>query len=222
MTTEIADKKNMTPLEVAIAADLKLAELRGSLPDHIDNDDDAKHVNEIMGTVSRMGKALDSRRKEILAPSKEYTDDVNAKIQPIIKAFDALKKHSKKLLVNFQRERDEIERKRIAEEKRKQDEEATRLMEEAIEKENESGFIAAVEADRLAKEAESVSSREVLAKPAQRFDQRALKTSWRAEVIDVLEVPAMYMIPDQKALDALARENNGLNAPPGVKFEEKI
>lgn len=46
------------------------------------------------------------------------------------------------------------------------------------------------------------------------------RTTWKAEVVDAAKLPREYLIPNQAALDGLAKATKGSVAIPGVRFYE--
>ena len=54
--------------------------------------------------------------------------------------------------------------------------------------------------------------------PVMKTAHESTGTTWKARVVDITILPRAYMLPDQKALDAIARESKGQEKIAGVEF----
>ncbi len=74
-------------------------------------------------------------------------------------------------------------------------------------------------ADELRQDADTLVAPSVAAPPAPAgVSTRKL---WKADVFDVNILPRMYMVPNQKMLDELARASKGVLKIPGVRFHSE-
>jgi len=126
----------------------------------------------------------------------------------------------------------EIERARIAEQKRLEDiarkEEEERRIQEAIEAEAEAKRNGAT-AQEAAQEAEAIISEEiyippvVLPKETPKVKGVSFRTIWKFRITNANAIPRQYLVPDEKAIGAVVRSSQGRIKIPGVEpYEERV
>lgn len=183
-----------------------------------------KELAEYKGAADNL-KVIKGRAKEIEALRKALTaplDDQKKRIMDFFKPIgEALSKGEftiKRALIAYDEQQ---ERERLAEQRRREAE-----LKAAQDKLAEQQFEAAMSGDvRAAEKAQTELSnlsglRVAVPEVVQKVNGVGHTATYRAEVIDFALLPNEYKIPDQQALDRLARNTKGRAQVPGVVFHE--
>lgn len=137
-------------------------------------------------------KAICEQEKKFLQPLR----DAEAKVKEKIGVFDL------------------AERKRLQEEEERRRQDAMAAMSLAVEAEKSGNTAAAREAIAIA--AMESAQVEVVPKSA----GVTTRYEWRARVVDPILIPRMFLMVDEKALQAYAKSTKGKSVVPGVEFYE--
>lgn len=167
--------------------------------------DDAKIATDDLSIISRLKKAMETKRKEKLAPHeaqvKAIRDTYNYLMAPVLEA----ERITKSKQVAFLQEQERIKREQ-----------------EAI---NRKRMEAAQAEMRLKGElTESVDLVEVIEAPERvRSDMgmTGMVDHWVYEVVDFSAVPREYLVVDSAMLNAIARKHHDQKQIPGIKFVNK-
>lgn len=179
-----------------------------------------KKVLEVMTPIcdstNKAHKAATTLRGDLSRPSTKAEGIVRGKIS----AWDL--------------EQDRIERERIAEEKRKKDEddrlireEEERLLQEAVDLEDKGepviaeGLVDEAEELRTFREADPPATSSGGFPPVSRARGLSYRDNWKAVILTADLVPREYCSPDLVKLEKLAKENEGKAAPAGVIFKNE-
>lgn len=167
----------------------------------------AANATEMTGQIKRLAKAVDERRKEIIAEPDSFVRKVNGFVKPIsdrLKALEALlKRKLSDHAYQVELQRREIERRQI---------EANRKLQEDLNREASEKGIAPVQVAPVA-----VSTR----KEPTRSDSAVASSVmvWDFEVQDDTKVPRAYMMVDERLIRDAIRA--GIREIPGVKIFER-
>ena len=185
--------------------------------------------------------------KSIVAKEKSFTDRIDA-VEKVGKRAIAIwdeaeQKRVEQERIRLQRIADEQARKEreklqaeearqraIADEKRKIAERARKDAEEASGAEREKLLKAATAAENRANTAETKADENAdiaqtviapvvnIEATEQKIDGKSTRKTWKVKIVNVDLIPREYMVPNEKALDALAKASKGLIKIPGVEF----
>jgi hypothetical protein len=154
--------------------------------------------------------------KKIVANEKSFTD-----------RLDAFEAAGKRAIIAY----DQVEeQKRQAEQRRLQaiaDEAARKEREKAEQEAARQRQIeeeARAKAESARKAAESANAEErarLLREAAPRQQGEATRSIWKCRVVDVAAIPREYMVPNEKALDGIAKATKGAIKIAGVEFYEE-
>lgn len=165
--------------------------------------EDVKLANDDLSIISRLKKAMDSKRSEYLEPLKAQTeairDTYNYLMAPVIEAD----KVTRDKILGFSKEQERI---------RREQEEINRKRQEAAEAEM-----------RLNGElSESVNLVEVVPEAPKRVSTdmgtTGQRDNWKWEVVDFALLPDEYKVVDSSLLTAVAKKHHDQKPVPGVRF----
>lgn len=170
--------------------------------------------------VKAKSQELDSRRKLITRPldqaKKAVMDLFRDPIDLLAKAESNLKRSMLAYTQEQERKRQEAERK-AQEAARKEEEAKRRKLEARADKAEAKGDTE--KAESLREQAEEVHvPRPIVVPQVNRVAGISERKVWKYRIIDVNKIPREYMIPNEKAIGALARQTNGSIVIPGVEF----
>lgn len=165
-------------------------------------------------------KPWQARVMDYFAPTKESAHKtwkgIVAQEKEVLTKLDEVERRVKDAILVFDREQEKIRREEEArlraEAEAKAEAERDRLLREAKKLKGEEKTEAVMQA--LAVSPEPVAA----PPPVMRTGHDSTGTTWKARVVDITLVPRAYLLPDQKALDAVARETKGAEKIPGVEF----
>lgn len=169
----------------------------------ITNAEEAKAATNDLAIISKLKKAMETKRKEYLAPLQDNVKSMNdlykSLMEPVLGA-DYITRHK---LLDFQTEQERI---------RREQEEINRKRQEAAEQEA-----------RLKGEAtEPVELVDVAPEPKKRVSTdlgvAGQRANWKFEVVDFALLPDEYKLPDTAMLNAIAKKYHDQKQIPGVRF----
>jgi hypothetical protein len=183
-------------------------------------------ATEITVQIKKRYKELDERRKSITKPMDAQKKAVMDVYNPALKLLEDSEKTLKKAMLDYIEEQDhkakleqkrlqDLEDKRVADEKKK--------LEARIERAKESGKTEKVE-ELEAKKEEVVSASVPIIAPQYKVPEgQSFKDNWKAIVINANLVPREWCIPNEKALNDFAKSTKGTIQIAGIEFKnEKI
>lgn len=173
----------------------------------VNSDATASQATEMTGQVKRLAKAVDDRRKEIIAEPDSFVRKVNGFVKPISDRLKALEAALKKKLGDYAYQQ-ELQRREI---ERRQREEQEKLQKQ-------------IDAEAKARGVESVTVAPVAVQPKQgptRSEGAVASTVlvWDFEVEDDTKVPRVYLMVDEKLIREAIR--GGIRDIPGVRIFER-
>ena len=176
--------------------------------------------NAAVAFIREKIKPWQARVMDYFAPTKESAHKtwkgIVAQEKEVLTKLEAVEKRVKDAILVFDREEDRKRREEEARLRAKAEAEAQaerdRLLREAKKLKGEEKTEAVMQA--LAVTPEPVAAQ----LPVMRTAHDSTGTTWKARVVDITLVPRAYLLPDQKALDAVARETKGAEKIPGVEF----
>lgn len=182
----------------------------------IDYDTAGEFLKEVKGRA----KALEEARKTITAPldraKKAVMDLFRDPADFLAKAETNLKRAMLTYSQEQERIRQEQERK-LREQAEREEARKRKELEARAQKAEEKGN--AEKAEALREQAEEVHvPRPIVPPSANRIAGIGERKVWKFRLVDVNKLPREYMIPDEKALGALARSTQGRLTIPGVEF----
>lgn len=176
----------------------------------ISNDDEYGYAAEMLKAVKNKISQIETRRKEITAPLREYIEARNAEFKPFTIHFESIKKNVEAEMFRYNKERQEILRleaeKKRAEDlaKLKEDEELQRMKAELS-----GNKVEEVKADVIAIKQKELESKEVEVKNS--FNTGRVNTiiseNWDFEILNEDQVPRMFCSPDPKKIRAAIKNN---------------
>jgi len=185
----------------------KLASMRTEAKALVVNSaESAKQATEMIGQVKRLAKAIDERRKEIIAEADSFVRFTNGQVKPLADELKDDEAILKRKLADYAYQV-ELQRREI---ERKQNEARIELQRQ-------------IDAEAKAKGVESVVIAPV-AMPTRKEPVRsdsAVSSAvmvWKHEVIDAAAVPREYLMVDDAAIKAAVKA--GIRAIPGVRVFE--
>jgi hypothetical protein len=164
------------------------------------NDEHVKIATEDLSVISKLGKAIESMRKEYVSPIKDHLKSVNSQFDILTDPLDKADKTTRNKILAYRVEQ---------ERKRKEIEEINRMREEAARKE------AALNEGVITESAAPVPVPEAQPKTVH-TDMGNLGTQkvWKFEVEDFEKLPNEYKVADLVKIGKVVRA--GVNIP-GVK-----
>lgn len=161
-----------------------------------------------------------ARVKDYFAPTKESAHKTWKGIveqeKAILSKLEDVERRVKDAVLAFDKEQDRIRREEEARLRReaeaKAEAERQRMLHEAQKLKGEEKTEAVIEALSVKPEPVAAPS------PVMKTAHESTGTTWKARVVDITILPRAYMLPDQKALDAIARESKGQEKIAGVEF----
>lgn len=186
----------------------------------ISGDADIVKANNLLGSVSKLGKDLEKERKGLVDPLNNKVREINSRYKPFTEKLDQITRAIKKKMVDYnnelQRQAQEKERKRLEAEAKAKEEAEAKFKEQQAEAEK-TGDIALFEFP------EPIPQQEEAPAPL-----RQLKTSagtstfvevWKWELRDFSMVPDRFIIPaklDEVAINKAVRA--GERNIPGLRI----
>jgi len=167
-------------------------------------------TNQLEAARKELTVPLDDTKKKIMVRFKVPTDRLEAldlKIKNALLAFDA---EQKRLAAIEQKRLDDLAAKAAQAERERLEKEAVVLV-------ATTGDVSA--AEEILKEAESVTAQVLeLKAPSLAVFGVHTRDNWKVKVVDVSKLDRKYMIPDERALNELARSSKGNAKIHGVEF----
>lgn len=188
---------------------------------HIITVPDYTDAGRILSEVKARYKELDTLRKDITKPIDLAKKNVMALFEKPLTALEKLESFLKTEMISFQN-RQEAERRKIeAEARAKQEAEAKKLLEKA-EKAMEAGKHS--KAGELTAKAELLKNSPVIVPDnAPKADGTAIRENWTFRIVNEMEIPREYLIPDLKKIGAVAKALKNMAKIPGVEvYAEKV
>lgn len=212
MTTEVAQ----VPSSDRFAADIEM--LAGGAAQIAVTTNEER--NAAVAFIREKIKPWQARVMDYFAPTKESAHKtwkgIVAQEKEVLTKLYAVERRVKDAILVFDREE---EHKRRAEEERLQAEAEAKAKEERDRLLREAKKLKGEEKTEAVMQALAVTPEPVAAPaPVMRTAHDSTGTTWKARVVDVTIVPRAYLVPDQKALDAVARESKGQEKIAGVEF----
>lgn len=170
----------------------------------------------------------------VTAMKDEFLGPVNRVRKTILDAFGPLlKRYDKEVVevISSKMSRWEVEQREAA---RKRELELRKLQEREAEQERKKLEAAAQKAEKNGDSELAAELREQAAEPPvplllmpatpPRLGGTVRRSTWKARIVDLDAVPMDFCskVPDMTLLNALARKNEGRNAPTGVQFYEDV
>lgn len=173
----------------------------------VNSESSAKIATEMTGQVKRIDKAVDDRRKEIIAQPDSFVRKVNGFVKPIRDRLKGLEAILKRKLGDYAYQQ-ELQRREI---ERLQREEAAKLQED-LNKEAEAKGVEPVQVIPV-----SVTTR----KEPTRSDGAVASSVivWKHEVVDLNAVPREYLMANDLAIKTAIRA--GIRNIEGVRIYEE-
>ena len=174
----------------------------------VNSTESAKQATEMIGQVKRLAKAIDERRKEIIAEADSFVRFTNCQVKPLADELKEGEAILKRKLSDYAM-RVELQRREI---ERKQREALVELQKQ-------------VDAEAKSKGVETVVLPPVavpIKKEPVRSDSAVSSAVpvWKHEVIDAKLVPREYLIVDELAIRAAIKA--GIRDIPGVRIFEEM
>lgn len=216
---------NQLPEEaIKIASDVEfyLAALR---KEPIQNHDQYAEAAQLLKGIKAKIEQVEERRLSITRPmdlaKQRIMDFFRVPVDKLKEAERAIKQ----AMIGWQ-----AEVARVAKEAQDRIDEAARLKAEAEKAELEAKAVKMVQAGQVDKAADLVAKAEAIEpEPVQLAVAQpkvvgiSTREIWKFRITDINLLPREFMLPDEKALGALARQNKGLVPIPGVEFySEKV
>lgn len=175
--------------------------------------DRAKEVHEFI-------KEIEADRKEAVGPINAIVKQINGIVKPITTEAESLKNLWKSKIVHYQRE----QRRKAEELERKQREEAerqARLAEEAAGHGDEVAFEHHAQRSEDAEAIASSASRIVAPKTtAPSFGRATSIQRWQYSIVDEQQIPRQYLMVNESALKAAAKQKPKPPAIPGIEWTQ--
>lgn len=161
-----------------------------------------------------------ARVQDYFAPTKESAHKtwkgIVAQEKEVLEKLYAIERKVKEAVLDFDKEQERIRREEDARLRReaeaKAEAERQRMLHEAKKLKGEEKTEAVMEA--LSVKPEPVAA----PAPVMKTAHESTGTTWKARVVDISLLPRVYMVPDQKTLDSIARETKGQEKIAGVEF----
>lgn len=178
-------------------------------------------ATDTIGQIKWMRKKIDGVFKPMHDDAKAAAAKVKQTWDQMNRPLDDAEQHLRAEIARFVAE----ETRRVAEENRKRMEEA-RAKEDEERKKRE--LAEALFGDEVAPDPEPIQ--EIVLEERVKVDGQSVRSTWSAEVADIVAlaravadgaVPAELILPNQVALNSMARALKGAFAVPGVKAVEK-
>lgn len=177
-------------------------------------------AGKLLIKIKAKAQELDSRRKLITRPldqaKKAVMDLFRDPIDLLAKAELNLKRTILTYTQEQEKKRQEAERK-AQEAARKEEAAQRKRLEARADKAEANGDTE--KAEYLRERAEEINvPRPIVAPQVNRVAGISERKVWKYRITDVTAIPREYMIPNEKAIGALARQTNGSIVIPGVEF----
>jgi len=191
----------------------------------VSTQEEASKLAELLQRGARANAQLELYRKAIVSPLNQQVKDINALFAKLQDQLENLEMQGKVRIGAWQRqERDRIERERRV--KLKEQEEAARVRQEALDKAEKAKTEKARQ--KALEEAQAAEKRQVQAElDMPREAPKHIKTDsgsvlgkrvWKFEVVDAALVPRSFCIPDERAIRVAV--NAGTREITGVHIYE--
>jgi hypothetical protein len=218
------DPFDLTPVKKLFAKhDAQIAEfVEQATALEINNQDDNAKAVEMMGSITKLKKRIDTVRKEKTAPYFNFKKNVDGLAKGFTSRLDNVLKVLNPKVTAWQQEQERIR----LEEERKAREEAARLAKEAEEEARKLQAAADAEAAATGQESVKVDA-PVVAPPVvpkadavTRTDAGAahVRKTWAFEIEDPTKVPAEYLMVDERKVREAVKQ--GIREIPGVRIYE--
>lgn len=201
----------------------------------IQNQGQYEQASELLRKVKDRYREIEEWRKTATKPIDAAKKAIMDLVREPLEMLEQAEKTIKQCMISYTEEQEqkarEIQRKleeeaqKKAEQERKAKEEQERAWRKKQKALEEAGRLdearkAQEKADQRALEAEAVQVAlvPVIAPIIETPEGVSYSVIWKAEVVDISQVPREYMIPNLQALDGVARATKGSIEIPGVRF----
>jgi len=181
----------------------------------VDNDTFAK-AGEVLTLVKALRKEIDKSYDPIIKAAhlthKEAVKSKKIADEPLVKAEKHLKPQIGSYLKKKEQERIEEEARLMREAEKKADDERIRLAAEA----EDAG--AHEEAEAIIDEEPEPVAPPIVVDDTPKLDGVSVRQNWKFKIVDESKIPRKYMVPNEKAIGAMARSLKSMADIPGVTF----
>lgn len=214
----------------------------------IQNNEGYAFAGEHLKKIKSLSAEIEAKRVSLTKPLNESLKKLNEFFKALAARPIAAEANIKNAMLKFQREQEEIRRKeeaRLQEQARKEEERQRKIKEEQERAWREKEEAARKEAERLAAEgkaAEAEKARLEAEKAKSKAEERAeqaasvfvpapivesqvqkvngikTRTEWKFRIVDPRQIPADFLIPDEKAIGAFIRATKGTRPIRGVEI----
>ena len=189
---------------------------------HIKSQADYDTAVEFLKQVKGKSKELEIKRKGITTPIDTAKKAVMDLFRPTQDALTDIERSVKKEMIRYTNEQDRIRREKeekLREQARREEERKRKQLEARAQKAEEKGKDE--KAEELREQAEQVSIVAPILPSQPKTEGIKYVEKWRAEIVNIKEIPREYLIPDMQALNKIAAATKGKLQIPGIIFKSE-
>ena len=209
-------------LEVCTKASAHAAEILGQIEGLvIKTQSDCLSASNILKSVKTAYKLLETRRKETVKPINDAKAKVQGLFKPDLEKYQEAEGILKKAIGVFQSEQEkirQIEQEKLRLKAAKEEEKRKATLAAQAAKAEEKGNLE--KAESLTQQAEEYHQPVAIVQAPPKVNGISYKSTWKARIFDVSQLPRNYMVPNNELLQGFARSTKGKIPIPGVEFYE--